>query len=405
MCNVSRVLMSLFFAGATTSMCGIAWAQTPVDGSFGERVTEQVFPILGKGSETSLALGMWITSYPDDTTLSTVREKLAGLSESDRKKVPEYLLLRELDLVAKGDKDEIVKLYHGNVSKDYALNERWRDMEYSTSFARDKVDHYLLQTKAQFGPFVRIRYKPVVKEGTSIGGVVVMREIDGAYYFTEELGKDSIFHPAAEAFPYWEKAAARNEAGDLVQFKEASFYCEGVSGIPNTQHAPIRVYCKLESVWEQSFPDVEVKSKIESKLALLMEGYKSGSLENIAQAWTPSQRTGIQKKLQSDPAALKKEGARFDTSSRIKPIYVVRSGPELLTYAVSSKSTSPRASLDLFRFQKEGGEYFLDENVRRGTPFPTAILRSKEMMKAVQIWIRESNMPELGPEVLTDWVK
>jgi hypothetical protein len=254
--------------------------------------------------------------------------------------VPEYLLLRELDLVAKGEKEAIVDLYHGDESKNFARNERWRDMEYSTSFARNKVDHYLLETKAHFGPFVRIRYKPVVKDGVSIGGAVVMREIEGAYLFSEELGREHLFQKAAEAYPYWGNTADRNNTGDLTGFKKASFFYDGVAGVSVVKSAPIHVYCKWEPVWEQAFPDVEVKSGIESKLSLLLEGYKTTTPEKIAQAWAPSQRASVLKRLQSDPIALKKDAAMFEASTQIKPIYLVRAGSELLVYAVSVDSSS-----------------------------------------------------------------
>jgi hypothetical protein len=383
-------------ACAFTLLGGFASAQIPTEGMFGVSIREQFYPVLGTGADTSLAVGMTISSYPDDTTLSVVREKLSGLAEVDRLKVPEYLLLRELDLVAKGEKEAIVDLYHGDESKNFARNERWRDMEYSTSFARNKVDHYLLETKAHFGPFVRIRYKPVVKDGVSIGGAVVMREIEGAYLFSEELGREHLFQKAAEAYPYWGNTADRNNTGDLTGFKKASFFYDGVAGVSVVKSAPIHVYCKWEPVWEQAFPDVEVKSGIESKLSLLLEGYKTTTPEKIAQAWAPSQRASVLKRLQSDPIALKKDAAMFEASTQIKPIYLVRAGSELLVYAVSVDSSIANRALHLFRFEKEGGEYFLGENARLGTPFPAAILRSKEMIATVGGWIQESNIPDLG---------
>ncbi len=396
MFKVIDLSKSLFWGCASAFIGGIALAQPPNEDLLGVSTREQAYPILGKGADTSLAVGMTISSYPADTTLSGVREKLSGLAEADRLKVPEYLLLRELDLVAEGEKEAIVDLYYGEEGKSFARNERWRDMEYSTSFARDKVDHYLLQTKAHFGPFVRIRYKPVVKEGISIGGVVVMRDIGGTYYFSEELGRDHIFHSAAEAYPHWEKSADRNNTGDLIDFKQTSVVCESVPGVSAVKSAPIHIYCKFEPVWEQAFPDTGVKSDIQSKLTFLLDGYKSKSPEKIAQAWAPSQRESTQKRLQSDTVALKKSAATFESSSQIKPVYLARSGQELLVYAVSLDSSSENESLHLFRFEREGDEYFLGENVRLGTPFPSAILRSKEMIAAVADWIQESNIPDLG---------
>lgn len=383
-------------ACAVTLLGGFASAQIPTEGMFGVSIREQVYPVLGTGADTSLAVGMTISSYPDDTTLSVVREKLSGLAEEDRLKVPEYLLLRELDLVAEGEKEAIVDLYFDDESKRFARNDRWRDMENATSFARDKVDHYLLQTKAHFGPFVRIRYKPVVKEGVSIGGVVVMREIEGAYYFSEELGREHVFHSAAEAYPHWKESADRNDTGDLIAFKQVSIFCEGVSGVSDLKSAPVHIYCRFEPIWEQAFPNVEVKSKIQSKLSLLLEGYKATSPEEISQAWAPSQREHVQKSLQNDPIAFARSAAVFEASSQIKPIYLARSGQELLVYAVSLDNSSANEFLRLFRFESEGGEYFLGENVRLGTPFPAAILRSKEMLAAVTGWIEESNIPNIG---------
>jgi hypothetical protein len=81
-------------ACAFTLLGGFASAQIPTEGMFGVSIREQFYPVLGTGADTSLAVGMTISSYPDDTTLSVVREKLSGLAEVDRLKVPEYLLLR-----------------------------------------------------------------------------------------------------------------------------------------------------------------------------------------------------------------------------------------------------------------------------------------------------------------------
>ena len=98
-------------------------------GSFLETdLHEQVFPVIGKGIDTKLAAGLTIGLYPDNTTLSKVGTMVATLSETEKLNIPEYLLLKEHELAAQGNKEGILDLYATDNDKKFAKNERWVDI-------------------------------------------------------------------------------------------------------------------------------------------------------------------------------------------------------------------------------------------------------------------------------------
>jgi hypothetical protein len=360
--------------------------------SFGENVLgmdlrEQVFPVIGKGLDTKLAVGVTIGSYSKDTTLSAVRGMISALPEAERFKVPEYLLLKELDLAAQGDKQGIIALYATEEDKNFARNERWVDMAYSSSYIRDNVEGYTLKTKARFGPYVYIKYKPILKQGRSFGWSVVLKETENGYLFSRDLGKEHIFLLAVEAFPYWEDITVRNNAGDLSGFQVTRFRHKE-SSVPTSTNQDVlsptvQLYYKLERFSEATSIDASQKEKIQNKLYHVLEGYKTGNPEEIVNSWDTSSRNKILKNLE-DKTSMKATTEYFKDVGSIKPEYFIKSGDELFLYATPICISGERKVPKIFRFKLQENEYFLNDDLGKGNPYARQILRSKEFLAIIE---------------------
>jgi hypothetical protein len=359
--------------------------------SFGESILdvdlhEQVFPVMGKGSGTKLAVGLTIGSYPEGATLSAVRKMVSALPEAERLKMPEYLLLKELDLAAQGDKQGILALYATEDDKNFARNERWVNMEYSSSYIRDKVEDYELRVKARFGPYVYIKYKPILKEGRAFSWSVVLKETENGYLFSQDLGKEHIFLLAAEAFPCWEDVTVRNNVGDLSGFQVARF-SHKESNVPTSTNQEallpkVQIYYKLEQFSKATTIDTSNREKIQNKLNNVLASYKSGDPNEMVNSWTPLSRHKILKNLK-DETSVKATTEYFKNIRSITPKYLIESDGELYLYAVPIHISGEPKELKLFRFKLQEGEYFMDCEEGIGNPYVRQILQSRAFLAAI----------------------
>lgn len=369
-------------------VCMHAYSQSPEESFIDVQPDEQSFPILGEGSDTVLAIEMTIGIYPEGTTLSTVREMVAPLTEAEKAQVPEYLLLKEHELAIQGDKDGIVALYETEADKDFAQNERWSNMAYSSSFFRNDVEEIVLQTKARFGPYVRIRYKPMLKEGRSFGRSVVLKESEKGYHFSQNLGKKHIFLGAATAFPYWKNHAERQNTGNLNDFmKTRIHYAE--SKIPSSSDTksteyPVKIFYKLEEFSGSTSMDASLKGRIQNQLGEMLQGYKTQNPERIAESWAPSERVSKRKLLQNVDTATLASAEYFENLESINPMYFIMGGEQMFLFAIPIDISGKRAKPKLFRFKQEGGEYFLSDGMGKNSPLPNFILSSPEFQKIIE---------------------
>lgn len=259
-------------------------------------------------------------------------------------------------------------------------------MEYSSSYIRDNVKDYTLLTKARFGPYVYIRYKPIVREGMSFSWSVVLKETKDGYLFSNNLGSGHIFLLAAQAFPYWQDIAAGKDAGDLSEFQKTVFsYNESkypASAGYDFDSSAVRLYYKLEQFSGARSLSAHQRQNIQNKLSNVLEGYKSGDPNKIVKSWALSVRNRILQNLKEE-ASVDATMEYFADIAHFNAEFFLKHDDVLFLYATTVSTEDEHLAPKAFQFKLEEGEYFFQAGQGEGNPFGRLILQSEAFQAIV----------------------
>jgi hypothetical protein len=212
---------------------------------FGPTLEKQPFAVLRNGASAVLGAEISAAAYRKQDTQKALEEALANLSEAERLRVPEYLIVKQYKMILAGDLKGILADYKNDEDKQ-AAQKQFRNLREKQKYCRENTRGIEFKTKCQFGPWVRIRYKQLAKDPKefSMPWALWLRKDGDRCYFVKGPAEGSIYHTVAEAWPYWKPRAERG--GDLLAGLDAMTILPD-DAAPEDAGAALKLYYKLEA--------------------------------------------------------------------------------------------------------------------------------------------------------------
>ncbi len=263
------------------------------------------FPVIGTAEQPALAAEVHGGFYGKHTTDGEIRTKLQGLPEKDKLAIPEYLILKELEITKTGTLNEFLSNYHGADSKEYARS-LVSDFGELKKHSR-KVTQLSFQCKVRYEELVRIRYQRRYEDGTHMQWSSILKKIDGRYYFVN-LDPEHIFHDIAQGL--WQF----RDRGTCTKDSLASL--QKVSFVAKDAQYPLAAYIQ------------PISSENGDQLVLFLERWvkacQEGTIEDIVSFYSTEAAQPLRQELSFDPEVLKDFRNKFSGIERVDANFMVK---------------------------------------------------------------------------------
>ncbi len=351
---------------------------------------KQVFPVLSQGGETQFAIELNVAAYPEDATFSVLKKELQEASKREKEDTPEYSVLKLYENLQKKDREAMLALYADESSREYAC-EVWlseKKFETAYTFFNEDVEDIRFTSKAQFGPYVHIQCKPILRDkDISMTRRHILKKTETGYALVHNRKEVGVFSRAASCFPYWKSEAERNSVGDLTAFLTSTIRYEKaieeggaqVSSLPS-----MTFYYKLKSFSKDTLIGAGKREKLKSRLNEFVSAYHANDLAMLFVQWSPSCRDLMKYKYFEKKQEVAK--APFDYLQNVdhfEPQFFLDGTLDCYVYATPISITGESMPLHSFTFRMKDGEYYFMEG-RVENPFADFILHSKGVREMFQ---------------------
>ncbi len=351
-------------------------------------VARQVFPVLGQGAETCLAVGMMIASYPEGATVSVLRKDLEYLPEDKWPHVPEVVILKQYDFLVARDEESLNGLYlsgSDEMTRIAAPGETTAYARPDPSYFENVVTDISFLYKAEFGPYVYLYCKPLVKEGLGLAWASIAKKTEEGYRLIRDPDYRNIFPLVAAAFPYWMNREQRLLSGSMDGFLQAAFRWEGAGVQPpraSECSSDITLYYQVAPFSASTLLVDTHKRAIRQRLDDLVKGYHAEDFDAVTDLWLPGARERVRKGLSENQDARNSSVPDFQGISRLEPRFLMGFAGNVYVYAtpISTDGEQPRAKL--FTFQSLDDEWYFSDLTEQ--PLADRILRSTEFANIIE---------------------
>ena len=230
--------------------------------------------------EVSIGMELTVGRYKD-TNLKNVLDFVSQFNEKDRLLIPEYLIIRQLNLIKKGDSVGVVGDFFGKKALDYA-KQNFTDIKIKQDdHSKIKDIHFI--TKSYYGKFIKIKYKYIYNDGSEFFWGGILSKVDNRFYFVDELDDHDLFYSLTEAYPFWIPESQMKSFNDNGLEKVEQIYKNDLK----YNESSYSLFFRINSFPEKSFAIQELSEeelKLKSflrKASLLAKGNKVNSLKNM----------------------------------------------------------------------------------------------------------------------------
>ena len=296
------------------------------------------YDILAQDNQVYIMADAPLLVYPEETTMTGLLAEwdTQNLTEAERRLQPEYLIIKRLLFSAAGDLDGILSLYaEDDASQADAILE-YGEIEEAQA-TDEMVDDIVFNTKAFWGPYVRIHYKRESDMYIPPWAAYLIL-VDGEYRLTNMIEGAEFFNAIVDACPYWDtdKFAPNMPVPPELNRVEV-FY--GENGIPGFRRHDGDSPSTDSIILGFSYSDIEENFSDDAQAPLFRT-----LLESLLEACTAENQDAVIALYDEGNAARNAENARrsviqFKDFARVRPFgYVPYGENEAWLYAVFGRA-------------------------------------------------------------------